>query len=240
LAILIYLKLKFNINKFMHNLFKSKQIDQECRYINEKCLQECVCIKTKDNNITKDFFNSELFYWECNIYLALCEKGFIPLASTIYPTMMIYYKKDMISLRSKLIDRNCNVKEVLNELFNFVNLFYKNNFIHGNLHIDNIFIDKYGRFYIIDFTNSYLIKSSLNRPKYKRRSFINSINSIDNIDNIEKINAKSRYIDFFTLYISLKSFLTSIKYIRYLDNLINNYIKQDILYKMLDLYIKLD
>ena len=219
----------------MNNLFKSKQIDQECRYINEKCLQECVCIKTKDNNITKDFLNNELFYWECNIYLALCEKGFVPLASTIYPTMMIYHTKDMISLRSKLIDRNCNIKEILNEVFNFANLFYKNNFIHGNLHIDNIFIDKCGSFYIIDFTNSYLIKSSFNKPKYKRRSFIDSI---DSIDNIEKIHV--RYIDFFTLYISLKSFLTSIKYIRYIDNLINNYIKEDILYEMLDLYIKLD
>ena len=219
----------------MNSLFKSKQIDQECRYINEKCLQECVCIKTKDNNITKDFLNNELFYWECNIYLALCEKGFVPLASTIYPTMMIYYTKDMISLRSKLIDKNCNIKEILNEVFNFANLFYKNNFIHGNLHIDNIFIDKCGSFYIIDFTNSYLIKSSFNKPKYKRRSFINSI---DSIDNIEKIHVK--YIDFFTLYISLKSFLTSIKYIRYIDNLINNYIKEDILYEMLDLYIKLD
>lgn len=219
----------------MNTLFKSKQIDQECRYINEKCLQECMCIKTKDNNITKDFLNNELFYWECNIYLALCEKGFVPLASTIYPTMMIYYTKDMISLRSKLIDRNCNVKEILNEVFNFANLFYKNNFIHGNLHIDNIFIDKCGSFYIIDFTNSYLIKSSFNKPKYKRRSFINSI---DSIDNIKKIHVK--YIDSFTLYISLKSFLTSIKYIRYIDNLINNYIKEDILYEMLDLYIKLD
>lgn len=214
----------------MYNLFKSKQIDQECRYINEKCLQECVCIK-KNNNIVKEFFNNELFHWECKIYLTLCEKGFTPLASTIYYTI-IYYTKDMMSLRSKLMDKNCNIKEILNEVFNFVNLFYKNGFIHGNLHIDNIFIDKNGCFYVIDLTNSYLIKSS-NRPKYKRRSFIDNINDVEN-----KIHIK--YIDFFTLYISLKSFLTNIKYIKYLDNLINNYIKQDILYEMLELYIKLD
>ena len=216
----------------MHNLFKSKQIDQECRYINEKCLQECVCIKTKDNKITKEFFNNELFHWECNMYLALCERGIIPLASTKYPKI-IYNTKDMLSLRSKLIDKNCNIKEILNEVFNFVNIFYKYRFVHGNLHIDNIFIDKNSYFYIIDLTNSYLIKSSLNKPKYKRRSFIDNLDDLDNKRYIE-------YIDFFTLYISLKSFLTSIKYIRYLDNLINNYIKQDILYKMLDLYIKLD
>ena len=81
----------------MHNLFKSKQIDQECRYINEKCLQECVCIKTKDNNITKDFFNSELFYWECNIYLALCEKGFIPFFYHTHNSLKMYLYQMIIS-----------------------------------------------------------------------------------------------------------------------------------------------
>lgn len=222
----------------MYNLFKSKQIDKECRYINEKCLQECVCIK-KDDNIIKEFFNNELFYWECKIYLALCEKGLTPLATTIDYTI-IYYTKDMISLRSKLIDKHCNIKEILNEVFNFVNLFYKNNFIHGNLHIDNIFINKHGYFHIIDLTNSYLIKSSICGPKYKRRSFINKMNNMENKRYI-------KYIDFFTLYISLKSFFTNntkytkyTKYTEYLNILINNYIKKDILYEMLDLYIKLD
>lgn len=216
----------------MNKLFKSKQIDEECRYINEKCLQDCVCIKTKDNNIIKEFFNKELFYWESKIYLALCERGFIPLASTMSPKIM-YYTKNMISLRSKLTDRSCHIKEVLNEVFNFVNLFYKNNFIHGNLHIDNIFIDKKGCFYIVDLTNSYLVKSGLKSPKYKRRSFIN-------LDNFDDLSIHVKYIDFFTLYISLKSFLTNIKYIKYLDKLITSYIKQEILHEMLELYIKLD
>ena len=211
----------------MNKLFKSKNIDEECRYINEKCLQNCICIKDTDNNIIKKCFDQDLFYWETSIYLALVDKNFIPMASPQFPKI-IYHTHNMKSLRSILKSQSCNIKEILNEVFNFVNLFKKYNFIHGNLHIDNIFIDNNNNYYIIDFTNSYyhFIKGG---PNYKRRSFINFQYNDHHIN----------YLDFFTLYISLKLFFKDkIKYIYYLENLIRNYIKNEILIQMLQLYIK--
>lgn len=211
----------------MNKLFKSKEIDEECRYINEKCLQNCICIKNNDNNIIKKCLDPDLFYWETSIYLALLDKNFIPMASSEFPKI-IYHTHNMKSLRSILKSRNCNIKEILNEVFNFVNNFKKYNFIHGNLHIDNIFIDSDNNYYIIDFTNSYyhFIKGG---PNYKRRSFI----------DFQYNDRHIKYLDFFTLYISLKLFFKNkIKYIYYLENLIRNYIKNEILTHMLYLYIK--
>lgn len=210
----------------MNKLFKSDLVDKECRYINERCLHNCIYSKTLDNNITKIFLNKDLFYWESDMYLALVDNKFVPLASPSLQKIM-YYTNNMMSLRSKLKSKNYNKKMILNEVFNFVNIFNKINFIHGNLHIDNIFVDKDDRFYVIDFTNSYYDKVN-GDPKYKRRSFVDF-----NSEMTHYIN----YLDIFTLYISLKLFFqNNIMYIQYVDNLINIYIKHDILTEMLNKY----
>ena len=203
----------------MNELFKSELIDMECKYINEKCLQECICSKTLDNNIIKKFFDKDSFYWEKEVYLALVERDIVPLASPRMYTI-VYHTHNMMSLRSILKNKDCHKKLILNEVFNFVGIFNKINFIHGNLHIDNIFVDKDNRFYILDLTNSYYDRAK-GSPKYKRRSFPDF-----------KYN---KYLDIFTLYISLKLFFRyDLKYIQYIDSLINIYISDDKIVEMLN------
>ena len=105
------------------------------------------------------------------------------------------------------------------------------------MHIHNIFINpetfvRRGRFYVIDFSNSFLLDKleKTAGPNYQRSSFLGEMD--------KKITSIFfEYWDFFTLYVSLKLLLKDdLHSIVYLDNLIQNYIKPDVLDRFLKEY----
>ena len=123
----------------------------------------------------------------------------------------------------------------LNELFSFVNLFRKYHFVHGNLSIDNVFLDKLlfetdVKFVVLDYSNSFLQKKPDQQPLYKRSSFVGVL-------DVNK-DKSSKYWDFFTMYVSLKLYFQNIKQtVEYLEELILNYIPSDTLDELLYKYI---
>jgi hypothetical protein len=147
-----------------------------------------------------------MYNHEINIYLYLLDKN-ITLLSTPHKLSLCYNIKDEISLHSYLDNYKPNITFLLNELFCFINKFKSYKFVHGNLHLHNIFLNpktflRKGNFYVIDFSNSYIIQ----KKYYKDKLFVENW-------------------DFFSLYISLKNFFkNNIKNLIYLENLILNYI----------------
>jgi len=200
----------------LYNLSKNKgirkKIDKEinCEYINNKCIQSCTCyVDNKDpDNILRIFYNYDLYKWEIEVYLKLLDSKIIPLI-TSYKYEISYVLKGFVSLRTffnkKENKNNEKITLILNELYSFINTFKKYNFVHGNLHIDNIYIKKIENnckityeFKVIDYVNSYI--SNIKRKEtYTRTSFLGEY-LIKEDDNFLK------YWDFFTVYISLKTF----------------------------------
>lgn len=180
------------------------------------------------NNIIKKISNNKIYKNEIDIYLYLLDKN-ITLLSSSRNSSISYHITNEISLYNYLKESKnnstykSNIKIVLNELFCFVNKFKSYNFIHGNLHIHNIFLNpnifsnkntfvQKQNFYVIDFNHSKIYKK----------------------DDIYKSNW-----DFFTLYVSLKkNFKNDIKHLIYLETLIVNYIDKSNLKYLLNKYVK--
>jgi hypothetical protein len=202
------------------NLFRNKNFDLECQMINERILsiQNCFCEKNGKKNIIFYFINKKSYDRAVKMYLYLIDQNITPLASS-FLNKIEYETYDKISLFSYLNKHQSNKKFVMNELFCFINKFQKINFIHNNLHIHNIFVNENeflgkGHFYIIDLTNSDIKNESKS-------------------DDLCLISAKYQfYWDYFTIYKSLKSYLKDDLDLKYLDELIENYIPKEILIKM--------
>lgn len=202
-----------NINK----IYTSVK-DKECDLIHKSNLSKCIFYRNSRNNIIKKFKNSFEYNHEICIYLYLLDKN-ITLLSTPDNLSLRYNITNEISLYTYLINYTHNIKFILNELFCFINTFKYYKFLHGNLHIHNIFLNplQTSHFYVIDFTNSKIF----NKPNYTQKS-----------KNIIIYNW-----DFFTLYISLKMFFkNNIKILIYLDNLIQTYINKIDLESLLNEY----
>lgn len=221
------------------NIFKtiSKKRDSECNYLTLMCFQKCVYDKDDSQNIVKYCSFQDVFEWETVIYLYLLDKH---ISTSIHITgkHIKYDTHDKISLYQYINNDKISLKLLLNELFGFVCKFRDYNFLHGNLHVHNIFVNpdtfvRRGRFYVIDFSNSYLFdKADRSTPQYQRSSFLGEMD--------HKITSIFfEYWDFFTLYISLKLLLkNNLQNVVYLDNLIQNYIKPDVLDRFLTEYEK--
>ena len=209
---------------FKSNIFSSiSKYDTNCYMINFQCKQNCYCEKT-DYGIRKICFDKDLYLHETTMYLNLLLKkaNITPLISAIKENEIIYSMSDYISLR-KCLGKQKNIYVLLNEIFCFVNSFQKYNFVHGNLHIDNIFIkyndNKIKHIHIIDLSNSYLTDDSNICSNYKRTSFLEEYESKSDTD--ENI----KYWDFFSLYVSLNLYFKSCnKYKEYVKNIVINYI----------------
>jgi hypothetical protein len=224
------------------NVFKSwdsiKSNNSECFFLNKYCLQQCYCEKDINLNITKYFIDKDIYDWEINVYFKLLNKKITPEIRIEEDKYLTYIVRDKVSIYNFLLKNKKYTKFVLNELYSFVNKFNKYNFLHGNLHLHNIFIDpdkflSKGRFYIIDFSNSYIFKTNrkgvTSCPQYNRTSFMGEYDK--KISNEFYI-----YWDFFTLYISLKMFLKNdFENLVYLENLIQNYMSDDIIKRFISL-----
>lgn len=209
--------------------------DIECVYLNKKSTHYNHYSKDQKGNICKFIDNSHILDWEFNVYLTFIQKNIFPLANSTQ-RHIIYYTNNLVSLRTFLIKYNINMTHLLHELFSFINHFKTFGFIHGNLHLDNIFIypkSESGRleFYVIDYTNSYI--SSLNNenmwsfPLYKRTSFLGD-------HYISHDLQKFANWDFITLYVSLKILFTNnIEYLCILDSTISNYIDINYLHNLM-------
>jgi hypothetical protein len=213
------------------NIFNTlSKHDTICYLLNFQCKQDCYCDKDKNNNIRRIFFDKNIFSHESNVYLNLLTKNAnITTNISIINNHELYYDtSNYINLRLYLTKHHKNLDLLINELFSFVNSFKKYNFIHGNLHIDNILLDItsnkkdniINNFYIIDLSNSYFIENKkINKCAYKRTSFL------------EEYDLKSsilKYWDFLSLYTSLKLFFenhkTLINSIEYIETVISTFI----------------
>jgi hypothetical protein len=206
---------------------ETKRLKETCTRINNKCIQECNCY-IKDDNIVRIFNSVNLLNWEIGVYLYLVDYKLCPLID-VKNSEIVYILDDYVSVRNYLKSKNKKKETItllLNELFSFINTFKKYEYIHGNLHIDNIFIKKKTypfKFVIIDYSNSYIfnIKDDLN---LKKTSFLAEYDK-------KEININFlKYWDFLTMYASLiKLYKKNINYLFIVQELINIWIPNNIL-----------
>ncbi len=178
--------------------------------LNNYLLQDCEYIEESEPRFLIKKGNENVIRWEWDVYNYLIENTKLihyRLLDKINNKMLIYridYKK--ISLNDFLNKHRKSKYNViiLNELFSFINTFYASNFIHGNLHLYNIYVDEFSffrnfRFYVIDFTNSYLLSEEANNSgHYFKKCFCLKITS----NNFKEL---AKYIDFISIYTSLKN-----------------------------------
>ena len=223
------------------NIFRdSFKYDRDCYFVNLQCNQDCYCDKDTNNNIRRIFFDTQIFKYEVYIYLSLLKNNIniTPLISN-QNNDIIYITKDLVSLRTFLIKNPKHVTLIINEVFAFVNTFSKYNFIHGNLHIDNIYIDtknKY-KFYVIDLCNSYYNTNSNNIDSYKYSSNNGDFNfkrkSYIDLNNNTKEHEKFKleylnYWDFLCLFFSLNLYFEKSKdHLNYIKLAIQNYMNKE-------------
>jgi hypothetical protein len=146
-----------------NNIFKQDIIDPECCLLN-KCLGTRNSFYEKNwdnNNIVKYYKDKDNFATEIILHYYLSNKR---ITTDFYIDLknkkLSYILDGKISLYNYL--ETCNHDGLLrilsNELFAFVNNFRKHDFVHGNLHIGNIFINPQKlTLCIIDFTHAYLV-----------------------------------------------------------------------------------
>lgn len=206
------------------NIFRNR-VDDECTFLNNNCIQSCICNRDINNNITKYFNSAEVYKWESNVYVSFLDKDIFPLV-TPKDKQLTYNVKDMVSLRTYFKNSNkLNMSYTLNELFSYIRGFRNIKFLHGNLHIDNIFLNpqvfnKRAHFFVIDYANSYVLKRH-STPNYKRTSFIGEFERKTQDTNF-------LYWDFLTMYVSLKDYFREFpQHLLLLENLICTYISKD-------------
>jgi hypothetical protein len=211
------------------NIFKSK-IDVECRNIAKKSTQLTIIKKDSENNICKHFISDEVFKWELKVYQTLKQYDITPKLRKEC-LQVIYKTNDLTSLRNYIKkEANINYSFFLNELFSFINYFKTLKFVHGNLHIDNVFISqcKYSniKYYIIDYSNTYLFNTKF-APKFKRSSYLGE-------DNYKILTYDLIYWDFLTMYISLLEVIGNNQMIKdILVDVVRTYVKTEKLLKLI-------
>lgn len=187
-----------------NNIFKQNIIDPECCLLN-KCLGTRNSFYEKEStNIVKYYKDENIFATEIILHQYLSNKKITTDFDIDLKNKKLSYIIDgKISLYNYL--ETCNhygkIRVLSNELFAFVNNFKKYNFVHGNVHIANIFVNpKTLKLYTIDFTHSrFLPKQGTLQTE---KSFIQQ--------------------DLNSLYKSLKKYFTQkgdCKSLLYLDNL---------------------
>ena len=200
-----------NQERTAENIFKQDIIDSECKFLNKNNFKKCFYNKDTNNNIIKYYKNQFDLECELVVYTYLLNKK---ISNPIYQVKhkhLSYITNDKVSLYTYLTNKEkfkVNIPFVLNELFSFVNTFKKYNFLHGNLHLHNIFIDPQNKkFSVIDLTNAFILESSSDKI----------------------IMEFFEYWDFFSLYKSLKNqlFIKNSE----LENTILNYINFNVFKK---------
>lgn len=173
--------------------------DYVAKYINVRCAQECE-MKMVKGSLYRYYRNPEIFHHECAIYMQILD--YSPLMNPGIQKIN-YYVENMQTFRnhiSKIPSKE--IPFVINDVFNYILTWQSKSFVHGNLHVDNLFIHKKKhKFYILDFVNAY--HKAVPEPKsYIRSSFLGEFNMKEQLNLLQ-------YWDIFTFYLSLKSLLTN-------------------------------
>ncbi len=219
----------------MKKLFTLRHDDDACLYLNNKCIQPCVCERDSSNNITKIFTSQDVFEWESHVYMSLVDSNLFPPVSPLPDKRLTYMIGDMVSLRTYIKTTKHRMSLVLNELFSYICTFKEHKFLHGNLHIDNVYVnpksfDNTPHFFVIDYANSYVLKYRHSTPQYKRTSFMGEYDTKLQDPNFV-------FWDFLTMYSSLKlHFKGDHKNLRVLENVICTFVKEDKLISLLKTY----
>jgi tRNA A-37 threonylcarbamoyl transferase component Bud32 len=165
------------------------QLNKECiisHYLNKNVLNDFFPYSAKymSNNrlLTKYFEHKTLFEWEAYIYSQV--SIIVPDVYDLDDKEMTYDLRNLSSIREILKENDVNFEKLCDGLFLFIETFKKYSFTHGNLKIDNIFIDKNGIFFVIDFTHSNVNLSIFNQCT----DFHSLYNSILNVVSKDHVN----------------------------------------------------
>lgn len=182
------------------NLFKQVSTTLETLDVNKYSNHtECRFTNTKEG-LSRTYSDISILNWETFVYFYLDDKmpGITP-EMVIMGDNILYKTKGMVPLKVFLSKNIKMYSCIINELVSFIRTFKKIGFVHGNLHISNIYIDtsspspspsssQFYKFYIVDFANSYI--ENFDIPSCKRNSYVNKVIPLE-------------YCDMTTLYHSL-------------------------------------
>jgi hypothetical protein len=178
--------------KQVQKLTKSIQLIDK----NNVHLSECVI--DSNGNISKRYIEEASFWWESKVYVSLVDHDIFALM-TAGDMKMTYFVGGMTPLRVYLKEHSDRYMIILYELFQFMNGLMKLQFVHGNMHIDNIYVSLEKGLYnfkLIDLSNAYIPEQQPGRPFY-RSSFLGEFDA-------KESHVCFGYWDFFTLVTSLK------------------------------------
>ena len=155
------------------------QINKECtvaHYLNKNILNEffphSASYTCKDDLLTKHFEHTTLFEWEAYIYSNIV--SIVPIICDLKKNEWTYDLTGLRTIRDVLRHREFDYTS----LFNFVDSFQNYSFIHGNLKIDNLFMNDDNEFFVIDFTHSIIKEKNIINQYTDFYSIYNSIRSI--------------------------------------------------------------
>lgn len=206
-----------------------KNMQKSVRLIDKNNIHLSECTVDDNGNILKRYVEESSFWWESKVYVSLVERDIFPLM-TASSMNMTYYVSGMRSLRAILKEDSARYMIILYELFNFVKKFADMNFVHGNLHIDNIYV-QFDRghyiFKLVDLSNAYVDDLEPESPFY-RSSFLGEFDCKETHEHFS-------YWDFFTLITSLKCeyIQDQVKYMA-IDKIVSLVIKLSILEDLQD------
>jgi len=172
----------------------------ECMHLSENNNSRVFYEKNDNDCIEKYFLDDHIFKFECYAYNYLKTFDICVKIIHVQKNMIIYDTKNLISLFNCIQTCKPNLTLLLNELFSFVKSFEKYNFIHGNLHVHNIFLEKETfpyRFYIMDLDNAYI-----------KRKDVEILNLLDMYNPTQPTHHESNNIDINFLISFLKKSLT--------------------------------
>lgn len=185
-------------DEIIKNKKSLKNMQKSAKLIDKNNIHLSDCTVDDNGNILKRYVEETSFWWESKVYVSLVETDIFPLM-TATSMNMTYYVHEMRSLRTILKEDSGRFMIILYELFNFVKKLTEMNFLHGNLHIDNIYvrIDRgHYIFKLVDLSNAYVHDMEPESPFY-RSSFLGEFNCKETHEHFS-------YWDFFTLMTSLK------------------------------------
>jgi hypothetical protein len=155
-----------NASSEISNIFRMGRKKEYLSYLN-LLYSDMYYEKSKNNTITKIFFDNHKFDWELYIMLTLDKMGL-----DIYPKVLdVNYTKtgssiefdtkDLTPLREVFENSGANFHLIINELLSFIRYIRVKKVLIGNLHIDSLYINlSTMRLYVLDLSNTTFIDTT--------------------------------------------------------------------------------
>jgi tRNA A-37 threonylcarbamoyl transferase component Bud32 len=186
------MNINFNLNKKKYLNLKMElskaQVNKECmiaHYLNKNVLNDFYPYSAnytfKNKLLTKHFEHTTLFEWEAYVYSRI--SNIVPSIIDIGHNEWTYDLSGIKPLRYLLREENNSV--CYKSLFKFVHSFRDYSLIHGNLKIDNLFMDGNNQFYVIDFTHSIIKEKDTPMIYTDFYSIYNSISTISSSKHLD-------------------------------------------------------